>query len=360
MTPITSDQLRDIAVSTVEDFLNNKIPLSRGLAKQASDAQLNSEQIQRAVEATNTIAYLKVLGMTDDRTVEFPLAKFAEVMSLVTLPEKSAAELVPAQPDVLGSQAGNYVSNEPELFTSSSVVDDADAASRSRAKVAQFLKEAAANERALEELDVRGDIVAEQLVKQAKVVAGDEKGLDKLAFVVDGEDFAQLSVLVTGSIQPRRDFGDYALFKEAELKEAGKLAELYKEARRIVAESAQRESLQKRAEALNADMTKEAILGFLGGVLGSIAGRAIGGTIGTLGRAAINPIKAMAGRSLHNAVGPTVSKVTKKSFTPAKGLGLGTALGFAGSVGVDAAMYHPKPDPTTGQSGDVWDALQRS
>ena len=69
MTQITSEQLRDISVTVVEQFLNNKIPLSLGLAKQAAAAQLNSDQIKRAVEATNTIAYLKVLSMSDDRTV---------------------------------------------------------------------------------------------------------------------------------------------------------------------------------------------------------------------------------------------------------------------------------------------------
>lgn len=92
MPHMSSDQLRDISVAVVEDFINNKTPLSVGLAKQASMHELNYEQIQRCVEASNTIAHLKLLGAAEDRTFEFPLCKFAEVMGHAATPdiEKSA------------------------------------------------------------------------------------------------------------------------------------------------------------------------------------------------------------------------------------------------------------------------------
>lgn len=93
MPNMSSDQLRDISVAVVEGFINNKIPLSQGLAKQAEAHDLNSDQVQRCVEVSNTVAHLKLLGMAEDRTFEFPLCKYAEVMRYAAAPsiEKSAA-----------------------------------------------------------------------------------------------------------------------------------------------------------------------------------------------------------------------------------------------------------------------------
>lgn len=350
MPDITSDQLRDISVAAVEDFLNNKVPLSRGLAKQAAAAKLNSEQIQRATEATNTIAYLKVLGMSDDRTVEFPLAKFAEVMSLITLPEKQA-----------GWEEEKVTTNDrPEQTAPVEGADDVypfsakdaeDGMRGEQEKVAYFIKEAAINEKILEELEIRSLVITDQLVKQAKLIASDEKGLDKLASIADDSDYTQLTVLVTGEVKPRRDFGGHSLFKEAELKDVNKLANLFKEAKSIVAETAARSELQKRACLVSGEMTKQA--GLVSGA-GKAVGKAISNTVGM-------PFK-MVGRSVHNAIGPVASKITGKPFTPAKGLTMGGALGAAGtaaSVGIDAAMYSPGTDSTTGRSNDVWQALQR-
>lgn len=92
MPVMSSDQLRDVSVAVVEDFINNKTPLSEGLAKQAALNNMNSEQVQRCVEAANTIAHLKLISVAEDRTFEFPLCKYAEVMQRAALPdfEKSA------------------------------------------------------------------------------------------------------------------------------------------------------------------------------------------------------------------------------------------------------------------------------
>lgn len=378
MTQITSEQLRDISVTVVEQFLNNKIPLSLGLAKQAAAAQLNSDQIKRAVEATNTIAYLKVLSMSDDRTVEFPLAKYAEVMRLVTVPddvEKQAGwheeqTVTTAMRPAATADADPYT-NQVLTGVEKEIVDEEKRLREEQEKMAYFIKEAAMNRQALEDLEAQKLVINDRLVKLAKVVADDEKGMDKLASVVDGEEYAQLSVLVTGELKPHRDFGGHALFKEAELKDVNALVGLFKEAKRIVAEAARRSALQKRAEEVSQELTKEAFIGSLAGGAGKILGKAMVAPFKAVAKA---PAR-MAGRSIHNTFGPGVTKVqnmagslkskvtgkpfTPKTFTAAKGLGLGAALYGAGSVAVDAAMYNPGRDAKTGRSNDVWSALQR-
>ena len=388
MPNITSDQLRDISVKTVEDFLNNKIPLSAGLAKQAAAAELNPEQIKRAVEASNTICYLKVLGMSQDRTVEFPLCKFAEVMSLVSVPE-GLTEGKTGEGNVGNNNVGGEVGAEAAVEKQAGVsdnassplelqspggafiVDDYDLLRQKHSKVAFFIKEASINEQALEELKGKSDVVAEQLIKQAQLVSKDVKGLDKLSFVSEGSDYAQLSVLVTGNVQQRRDFGDTCLFKQAELVEVKKLAELFKEARHIVAGISKREDLYKRSVSLRNDMTKQA---FLAGAFG-VAGKAVGGAFGGVLNTVAKPVTNLVGRSVHNTLGPTfnaarnvvgqgLSKVTGKPFTPStfsaiKGVGAGAIAGGVLSAGFDAAMHDPGKDASTGRSNDVWDALQR-
>lgn len=363
MTQVTPDILRDLSVSVVEGFLNKKVPLSEGLAKQASAANLNTEQIKRAVEATNTIAYLKILGMSEDRTVEFPLCKFAEVMTIITVPEdieKKASDLQDigsATPMVMAAKPALPPAHIEPMFNSATLVDPADKEREDRARMAQFVKVAAANDRILEDLNGRKVVVAKELQKLAKVIGSDAQWMDKLAYVTDDEEFTRLSTLVNGTPLVRRDLGDNCMFKEASMKDVKSLSELYKEARRLVTETAHREGLQKRAHAVQEDqMVKQAsIIGTLGKVIGSGVGKAMTGTVKTV---VGTPVK-MVGKSLNNTFGPAVSKMTGRPFNPSKGITAGTALGAAASVGFDSAMYHPGQNKQTGRSNDVWDALQR-
>ena len=50
MPDMSSDAIRDISVRVVEGFFNDKVPLSVGLAKEASAACMNHEQIKRACD----------------------------------------------------------------------------------------------------------------------------------------------------------------------------------------------------------------------------------------------------------------------------------------------------------------------
>lgn len=369
MTTFSSELLRDMSVLAVEDFLNNKVPLSKGIAKQASLYDLNDEQIKRAVESTNTIAYLKVLGMSQDRTVEFPLAKYAEVMQHVSLPdamkktagweeEKTTSNDHPERTSDIEDEtdeSGNQ-DNIEDAEDEKEVKDEEADARKVQEKRAYFLKEAAINRRALEELEVQSDIVKHEMLKQATVVAKDPKGLDKLAAILDEQSYSVMSRLVTGSsTKYNQAFKDSGFFKEAELKQVKGLAELYKQAQGIVRDMVQRGELQKRAELIEGGMKKEAFFN----ATGKAVGTAIGAPIAAVAKA---PFQA-AGRVGGNAAGALGAKVTGSAFTPKPAGKLGKALaggvGVGAVVGLDAAMYDPGTDKNTGHSNDVWSNLQR-
>jgi hypothetical protein len=352
---ITPELLRDISVRAVEDFLNNKTPLSLGLAKQAAAHDLNVEQVKRAVESTNNIAYLKILQVAEDRTVEFPLAKFAEVMEAATVPinfqEKTAtATLIGVEPVSLASiekiaSAYELVKNEEYTF---------------------LIKMAASNNSALERLEIESITMADNLIKAAKTLKKDDAWMDKLASVTDQSSFAELSYLVSGSVQKYRDLTDLGLFKESQLKEVSSFANLYKQARELVREQRERTELKKQAD----DTTS--------GIKSNIFSRATQKLVGAPGYAAGAAAGAAASipfRAAHATGKATVGSI-KNTFTGARQEGGGVAssvgkavgktggslgkavMGFGGPA-LDAAFYDPGVDKSTGRSNDAWTALQR-
>ena len=376
MTDFNSELLRDIAVMSVEDFLNKKVPLSEGLAKQAAAHDLNPEQIQRTVEAANTIAHLKIRELTDDRTAEFPLAKFAEVMKFVTLPDKMFAKQA-------GWEAEKVTTNDRPTNTAPTETDDDDPTNThgsdsnadtmyaasidddemfhrgDREKMAYFIREAAVNRNRLEYLDDRSAFLVPVMKKAAALVARDPKGLDKLAAYTGSETFKPLSKLVFGEEKEYRDFGEQgkSMFKEAEMVHVKTVAALYNEARELVREQSMRRDMDKRAAELEESFTKQAagIAGSVGYGMGRAAGGAARGAIMAPLRGAGN----MLGRGINSVSNKVAGKPLMAGVKAAPRIGAIGALGAIGSVGLDAAMYSPGNDPETGQSKDVWSALQQ-
>jgi hypothetical protein len=243
---------------------------------------------------------------------------------------------------------GDEAGNEDEI-------EDGEAKKRQcQEKQAMLIKAAAANDRALEELEVQSNILRDALLKQAKLVSRDAQGLDKLASFVGAEDFAPLSLLVSGS-QVGHNAAFEGFFKEAELKDAKKLSALFKEAQAIIREVIQKQEIQKRAHTVLGELKKEAFLG--------MAGNAIGRAVGTPVAAAVKAPFQGAARMAGNAAGSIGAAVSGKPFTPKPGGAISKAIGGAGAVGLgvglDAAMYDPGVDKSTGHSNDVWANLQR-
>lgn len=334
---ITSDQIRDISVKTVEDFLNNKIPLSTGLSKHASDMQLNSEQIQRAVEATNSIAYLKVLSMSDDRTVEFPLCKFAEVMIKVAIPEptsilpESNIEKIASTP----VSASPYLVNTEEMSL--------------KEKQTYFIKIASLTERELQQLEDRSIVILPELMKLAGTVKKDPEGLEKLATIVsDIKEFNKITSLVYGKSCPYSDTG---IFKEAELKEVYALKSLLKEATELTSSIKEKTNVLEKTAHL-----KQAFLGALGSGIGKAIGGVISAPIKALTMATTKSVKNVS-NSATDLGRKTIGKPTLN--IPKQKYGIGAGIMGAGTVVSDATLYNPSRDATTGRSKDIWTSLQR-
>lgn len=346
---ITSDQIRDLSVKAVEEFLNNKVPLSVGLAKQAAAAELNSEQIHRAVEATNSIAYLKILSLSDDRTVEFPLAKYAEVMTNVAIPtiEKQAS----------AQEGTGTCAPQAVAYAGPSLIE--------QEKLVYFIKEAAANKLALDNLEIESISVQDQLVKSAAAIKKDPAWMDKLACVTTEEEFGPLAVLVSGGKQEYRDLKDLGLFKQAQLTQVGQFAGLYKQARQIVREMMERSEMQKRADEVN-----KAQRAMFRNPINAAAGSVAKGLGGAVGRVAAAPGKAVGAgmrgvkdsfktklNDLAGGAKPNISQVGKATGSTAKSFAKGVMT--LGGAAADAAFYNPGKESSTGRSNDVWDALQR-
>lgn len=371
---MTSTQLRDISVSVVEGFLNNKIPLSEGLAKQASAHDLNADQIQRGVEAVNTITYLKILGVSKDRTVEFPLCKTAEVMKLVSLPENltnlvntPSEETGAASQELFGMDGFETTASfeglfqkkagvdEDQTFTSGTRVDSEDKAKAQRELIGNFMKCAAENDADIVRLQDRSLIIASRMSDLSTKLCKDDQCLEKIAFVED-ENYSGVCAMLIGKVETKPDFAKGLMFKEAQVKDFREAADLYKEARGLLLEIKEKQELSKKAAQMKVKLFKEAsILSSVASGIGKGIGYLASKPFGMAGDA----IKGGVGRSLHNTFGPATSKVTGKTFTAAKGITAGAAIGTAASVGLDASMYSPGKDQTTGASNDVWDALQR-
>jgi hypothetical protein len=387
MAHITSDTLRDIAILCTEKFLNDRIPLSQGLAKEASVHGLNPDQIQRCVEATNTVAFLKVRALSDDKTCEFPLAKYAEVMASIALPETSA-EAAPSTEGVFTKAASDMAPTPTEMDAATSAI---------------YLEKRAGYEKSrLADLEMESYRLVREMEKTAAALRQDPQGLDKMAQVM-GDEYTPLSSYVSGSVQNKLNLGGAKLFTEFQTKQARDLSALYKEAQLVCEQMAgAKESLQSFEE--HRALTKAAAFPGATGATSASAKAGPSAPKASIPKPPIGGQKGVAERmvtGVKRAATPTgafekgVAKATSvASAIPAKALGVpvqiaadaGRAAGKAAaglvgltpnikapamvsrvaggsvmkalSVGTDAAMYSPGIDKTTGVSRDIWDALQ--
>jgi len=319
-------------------FLNEKVPLSAGIAKQASAMELNSEQIQRVIEATNSIAFLKAQDVTNDRTIEFPLAKMAEVMADISIPDMMKSASASTKEPLCAPAPSS-----PSLVKASSEIEYKSRSLEEAEKHVFFNKTASMHERDLELLKDRAITIVPELIKAASVVSKDPQGLEKLAAIADGKEFALLSTLVYNKVEAHNNSG---IFKEADLKNVFKVQALYKEAAEVNAQIKSAEELGERAK-----MTKQAIFGTLGKAIGSVASapfKALGTGIGNTLANSTNSVGVAAAKAGIGHVAPVAKKI-----------GIGTVAGKLATPIFDVAAYSPGVDKSTNTSRDVWKALQR-
>ena len=385
MNPITVQDLQAIAVKCTSDFFNSGVPLSEGLSKIASERNLNPEQLKRAVEATNTLTYLKSVEVGSDRTGEFPLADYNAIIKMASLPEamlmgdfsKTASEASPPNPvdpspseDLVkqAEQSLQYSSPEVSQMTASELMT-------------HLVKEASINRRALEVATDKSFQVLELLEKIASelqnapqlgevlsAVSKDEASFRKLAFLTQKEDLKFVDPELADLLLQKSAATNSALSK------AKRLAETLEKAAELVQEIKDRTALDERATPYIEGIQKQA---FLNTAIGS-AGKAVGSLIGGATKATlIKPVKAV-GKAAVNGFAATVDTAATKTQNWAARSSAGKAIGVTpttvspatlatkkrsvrnlavAGAALDAASFTPKARPDAPASGDVWSAL---
>lgn len=385
MALITVQDLQDIAVNATSDFFNNSTPLNQSLAKQASARGLNSEQLKRAVEATNTLTHLKSIEVGTDRTAEFPVANYNEIVKMASLPDS-----IVNQADFSGSDTEDFgVEKTASVADAESALAYTAPEMSQEEKVAHLQKMAAINVRLLEDAKVELEIVGTEMLSKIASLRTNPEFVEHLsASSATDEEFTKIAALVTKSSPTRKDFVT-GMFKSAQLNEVNYLVDMYKQASSLAAEIKHRQASQDRWEAISAELTKQAFLKPLmaaasnfgkkilaaPGVpdevrksvsfkLTSLATRAATKPFRVVGNAGLSAVAAGAkagGKAINNAVaGTKIGKtlgVEPKAISPAvkRTIAYGIPLGMAAA---DASMFEPKVDPAKDRSGRVWDALQ--
>lgn len=390
MAQITVQELQEIAVQCTSDFFNKEIPLNTSLAKQASFRGLNSDQLQRAVEATNTLTYLKSIDVAKDRTTEFPVADYKEIVKMASIPESILAP---------GLNTGSTVEPSPVEKQASVNVEDKMAFSfPTLTPMEQFVhlrKYAQINNRALERAKDDLEIAGLQLVKLAKEIKQNPQGLEHLsATSIEDDKFEKVAGLVFGKEVKRLDFVS-GMFKSAQINSAQSFVDLYKQAETLYGEVEYRTKAQTQIEQ---GLEKVSFLGAaakairavsktltgnsrfieratplavnkparnLGRMAGSAVGGAVSGTVKTVGTTVgktVSGLGTYVKNKAQNALAGTPVgkelKVPTKAMSPVVKRNLGIATVVGGGV-LDASMYTPAVNPAKDMSGRVWDALQR-
>jgi len=104
--------LGTLAAKAVSLYLTNSVSLTDAVISISKEENLNIEQTRRLVEATNQVAYLKILETAKDRTFSFELADLDTVLGAISTPdvvvikEASASSFKPAPLQLLFGNEG--------------------------------------------------------------------------------------------------------------------------------------------------------------------------------------------------------------------------------------------------------------
>lgn len=107
---ITPESLKEMAAHNVAAYKANGTSLNDSITKVAMDNELNSDQVKRLVETTNQMAYLSELEGQDDRTFEFDVANYDDIMDgIISDPtlEKTASEYTGNPIDLVSAAFSN-------------------------------------------------------------------------------------------------------------------------------------------------------------------------------------------------------------------------------------------------------------
>jgi hypothetical protein len=363
MATITIQDLQDIAVKSTSDFFNDNIPLNQSLAKQASERGLNSEQLKRAVEATNTLTHLKSIEISQDRTSEFPVADYGQILKLAAVPNLTGTP--PEDKDgVDETDSFGFVEKTASVNAAEDSLAYSHPVLSQREIITHIFKQASLNERKLEDAKIELEIIGTTMLKKIAALKTDPEIVEHLsASSASKSYFEKTAALIVGPGATRRDLPN-GMFKVASLKDVEEFLSLYKKAEDLTAEIKWRQELHDRWVPQKETLTKQAFVGHIGEAVGKGIAKVVTAPFKALGNAVVKSVSSTAtyaGNKAYNAVAGT--KVGKSLGATARPIdaSVGRKIGAAGAVGaglIDSSMYTPKVNPAGDNSGKVWEALQ--
>ena len=238
---MTPDLIQKLSVEAVSKFLTKEASLSEAIAEQAIANELNAEQTKRVIEASNSIAYLRQLEKSaSDRTFEFPVASYEEVLRNMVIPEASASKN-PSEANSIDQVS--VVEKQASESGHGLGVDGFD----SQFSTTLLSNEVIRAKAVLEKMAYDKEALRQDLLEKAASFAKEKNALEKLSMVISEEDFPSMLVL-TGLEKSASQTS--VLFNESELSSAKKVYDLYKKAQELVSEEEQLQTFIQRAEPL--------------------------------------------------------------------------------------------------------------
>lgn len=260
---MTPEKLQEISVRVVSRFMTKQADLNTAVCDEAKALELNPSHIQRVIETSNTLAYLRQLEGASDRAFEFPVADYTSVMGRMVIPDP-----VTATTSTTLAPVAAVAEVAPEFVSSMS----------DQEKKAMLFKEASRVKQTLTKMASEEIIYSFRLEELASKVQKDPLALEKLAHVVSEENLGLLTVLC-GLEKTASTEG--SVFSNKELSDVMSLDSLLKEAREFLVNKHKKEDFVKRA----AEVFKHEP-GFLSKAIGAPV-EAAGKVVGKAGRGAI-------------------------------------------------------------------------
>jgi len=310
-TDLSPELLQEIAVRVVSKYMTKQACLSGAIADAAKTLELNPEQIKRVIETSNTIAYLRQLEDATDRSFEFPVADYTDVMGRMVLPNTSPTVDItvaaPVAPLPQKSEVTKTAGVRSSPLNEKAPVSQIDASTPGDAydeqqKVAMLMKETFRVKQTMQKLAEEGYMVSMKLEKLASIVHKDPLGFEKLAFVASEEDLGSLAVLC--GFEKTASSG--SVFTTSDLKDAMSLNSMFKEAKDMVATNKEMETFVKRATEVLIEKKAFSPIGAtvegIGAGLGWAARKIVGGGVGTVKAVGSGLAAASAGKTLGKRV----------------------------------------------------------
>lgn len=364
---LTPEKLQSIAVKCAVQFLSKQASLSASISKEAQELGLNPDQIKRTIEATNTVTYLRQLEDSKDRTLEFPLADYKEVIAHMVMPEKQAED--ESKESESTKEEDNEIKKEdradPEKDKADSDVEKSASLFSQQEKIAMISKETLRCMQVMEKMAVDKAGLKLELDRAISLVKSDPLALEKIAHIA-GENTDKLIKLCGLEKRAHQDL----VFTNSELALTDHLHSLYKEAKILVTQEAEIKAFITKSRDV---LSKEA---GLGGWVAEKVGKGIGATIGGLTSAAAAPVKRMGSNygkfsASASAKGMSTSEAAKSFDKMRATHGVEAAKAFHGGAAPNIIHRHGvlgtadiAGSAVTGlaltHNTNVWDTLQKN